>query len=159
MYNAILWEAMRLYDQQEIPFVFVPVRAFRTEQEQLKAFEGDHYDRARFTLTWLFEQLSKRQLIQEQTVFALAQRLQTLLPEAVTTRFECIKKNNSFMYPPFPIVLDAFTLDTKAMARQADRKRQKIAEANRPKFQTVKVPKDEVRDPYELQELYRRGRA
>lgn len=143
IYKAITWEALRLFDQQEIPFNFIPAISYKTKAEQIKAFEGDHFDRTRFTLTWLFEQLKKSHIVQDQSVFDFAEQLQYLLPGIKDERFEVIQNGRNFNYPPFPFQIDNFSLDTKLMSKEADKQRVRIWKSKLRKFKTFKLHKDE----------------
>lgn len=165
LYRAIAWEAMRMFEKEGIPFIFASVVINKTEQEQRKTFASGHHNRARIILSWLFAQLVKRQIIQNQNIFGFAKQLQAFLPELVEDRWNSIKwegdfsleKEKDFDYPAFPFEIDSFAINTKLVSQIINKKRWEIAELKQPKFPTAHLDTDTRHD--DIDDLYHRKGA
>ena len=163
LYRAIAWEAMRMFEKEGVPFIFASVVINKTEQEQRKAFASGHHNRARIILSWLFAQLVKRQIIQNQSIFGFAKQLQAFLPQLVEIRWDAIKWEEDFSlekefdYPVFPFEIGHFTINTKLVSQTINRKRWEITESKRPKFPTVQLDTDTRHD--DIDDLYHRKGA
>lgn len=150
LYTAISWEAMRMFEKEGIPSIFVSVLTNKTEKEQRKAFTRGQHNRPRIILSWLFAQLVKRQIIQNQSIFDFAKQLQTFVPQLTEERWDAIKwegdfslkKNKEFDYPTFPFKLDNFGVTTKLVSQIINEKRWQIAESKCEKFPTVHLDAD-----------------
>jgi hypothetical protein len=151
IYRAIAWKAMELFEKEDIPFCFVPVKAYKTKQKQKRVFSGDHHDSGRIILYWLFLQLKKRHMIQDQNVFDLAEHLQQFLPELIDERWEESKWNGNFSmskvmefnYPVYPFELDNFSINVKEITKRIDEGREKFWKSQLPVFPTFALNKED----------------
>ncbi len=152
IYKKIAWKALEIFHNENLSSNFVPALKYKTEDEQRKAFAGDHYDSARIALTWLFLQLKKRHIIQDRNVFDFACNLQQFLPSIVDERWEtigiapeddfCKEKADNFAYPEFLFDLDGFSIKIKPIVKRIDENRVALWKSKLPVFATFKRNKE-----------------
>ncbi len=110
VYQQIIWVVLETFEKEQVPFNFIPSIVYSSEEEQKKAFRGDHYDSARIILSWYHNQFRENEIIHRKSLWGFAKKLQTYLANTVETRWEAIKwegnfdisKQKKFTYPENP---------------------------------------------------------
>lgn len=133
-YQQIIWVVLEAFERERVPFNFIPSLVYSTEEEQKKAFRGDHYDSARIILSWYHNQFRENGIISRKSLWGFAKKLQTYLANAIEIRWKAIEwegdfdksKQRKFIYPANPFsTIEQFPGITKEMMLAEQKLREK----------------------------------